>query len=216
MSIQPITQKEQNDNAVSSLPTRPGASTAFGGRGYTPAQIKNAFDRLPLLLCERYNDLVASLANGTLTEEVITSLDGKTLAGVLADIKSGEFASYLNTSLGDLESALHSRAECPTRVYDDSTDVHLVLSESHEYFFSNPLSSLSIEGGEDLTDDCRILLFFRAAESGIVAHYGEGITFLNDDCLNGVFTPIEGQCYQVCLRRISVFDGRVIGQVGRL
>ena len=43
---------------VSSLPTRPTTPTAFGGSGYTATEVKAAFDRLPLYIIERFNELI--------------------------------------------------------------------------------------------------------------------------------------------------------------
>ena len=56
---------------VASLPSRPTASADVGGRGYTPMQMKEAFDRLPLFIIERLNGLIGELSN-------ITVIDGGT------------------------------------------------------------------------------------------------------------------------------------------
>ena len=55
MSISPITQSELSRLKVAALPARPNASGAFGGLGYTSAELRAAFDRLPELLVSRYN-----------------------------------------------------------------------------------------------------------------------------------------------------------------
>ena len=85
---------------VSSLPTRPTAPTSFGGKGYTAAQMKAAFDRLPLFIVEKFNSLLEAISG--VGDQSITSLiptgiyEGHTLAELLADIKNGSFSSYLD------------------------------------------------------------------------------------------------------------------------
>lgn len=84
---------------VSSLPSRPSAPAAFGGRGYTASEVKEAFDRLPLYIVERFNSLIDDLtATGedSLAAAMPTGyVDGHTLADLLKDIKNGNFAAYL-------------------------------------------------------------------------------------------------------------------------
>lgn len=92
---------------ISSLPTRPTAPTSFGGAGYTATQMKEAFDKLPLFLVERFNRLIDDIgAQGTdsLSGALVTGIRvGHTLSDLFTDITDGDFASYL--SLGD-ESVL--------------------------------------------------------------------------------------------------------------
>ena len=85
---------------VSSLPTRPTAPSSFGGKGYTAAQMKEAFDRLPLFIIEKFNALIDAI-NGdgaeSVTDKIPTGIySGHTLSGLLSDIKDGSFASYLD------------------------------------------------------------------------------------------------------------------------
>ena len=55
MPINSITEREMALSGVSSLPLTPTASPALGGRNYTPAEMKAAFDRLPRLIAVRLN-----------------------------------------------------------------------------------------------------------------------------------------------------------------
>ena len=50
MKSKKITDGDINDKKVASLPTRPTAPAAFGGKGYTATELKEAFDSLPLFL----------------------------------------------------------------------------------------------------------------------------------------------------------------------
>lgn len=101
---------------VSSLPTRPSAPAAFGGRGYTAAQLKEAFDRLPLYIVERFNSLlddVVALGDGSLAAAIPTGIgDGHTLAQLFCDVGDGNLATYMlvgDKSLAVLLSELESR-----------------------------------------------------------------------------------------------------------
>ena len=44
-----ILDSEISGLKVASLPTRPTAPQSFGGKGFTAAEMKAAFDKLPLL-----------------------------------------------------------------------------------------------------------------------------------------------------------------------
>lgn len=99
MKAKKILAEEIRDLKISSLPTRPTASVAFGGKGYTSTELKEAFDKLPLFIIERYNALVEDileLGSGSLADSVMTGIrEGHSLADMWADIQTGEFASYL-------------------------------------------------------------------------------------------------------------------------
>ena len=88
MILQEITERELSVNGVVSLPTRPGASREFGGRSYTPTQLKEAFDRLPRLIAERYNQLLHAIEEGEIAESFMVMRDGEpvTLKAYLEDI----------------------------------------------------------------------------------------------------------------------------------
>lgn len=69
-----ITNEEIRECGVSSLPTRPTAPTAFGGRGYTAGELKAAFDRLPCLIIDRLNSLISEVGE---LESRLTELEGR-------------------------------------------------------------------------------------------------------------------------------------------
>lgn len=102
---------------VSSLPSRPSAPTAFGGRGYTASEVKEAFDRLPLYIVEKFNSLiddVRAVGDSSLAAAMPTGYgDGHTLANLLEDVKNGNLAAYLTVGeqslamrLAELEARL--------------------------------------------------------------------------------------------------------------
>ena len=110
MKAQKITPSDTAGITVSSLPTRPTASTALGGAGMTPAELKSAFDRLPMLIIERFNALIddiRALGEGSLAAEIPTGIeDAPRLSLLLRDISSGAFASYLSVGEESLASLL--------------------------------------------------------------------------------------------------------------
>ena len=61
MQSKKIEEAEIASLKVSSLPTRPTASYAFGGRGYTASEMKAAFDKLPEYIIEKLNLLIDDL-----------------------------------------------------------------------------------------------------------------------------------------------------------
>ena len=98
MNTKKITSAEITPIAISSLPTRPTASTAFGGKGYTAAEMKAAFDKLPLLVIERFNSLLDEIesTDGSFSESIPTGLgEGHSLGTMFKDIRNGNFAGYI-------------------------------------------------------------------------------------------------------------------------
>jgi hypothetical protein len=99
VTTQKFTDSEVNEHKVASLPTRPTAPTSYGGKGYSATEMKAAFDRLPLLIIERFNSLLDDLTasgEGSLIEEILTGIkEGHTLAKLFSDIKDGSFSDYL-------------------------------------------------------------------------------------------------------------------------
>ena len=111
---------------ISSLPTRPTAPTSFGGRGYTAAEMKGAFDRLPLLIIEKFNglvDAISAVGEDALANSIPSGIaDGHTLGELLADIKNGSFASYLDVYGKTLTERLESILGDITRIKRDMGD----------------------------------------------------------------------------------------------
>lgn len=110
MKSKKITEADIADKKVASLPTRPTAPAAFGGKGYTPTELKEAFDKLALYVIERYNELIDDISGtpgNSITDEIKTGIkDGHTLADMFADVKSGEFIDYLAGPEGTLAEYL--------------------------------------------------------------------------------------------------------------
>ena len=117
MKTTKILSEDIADMRVSSLPSRPSAPTAFGGRGYTADEVKEAFVRLPLYIVEKFNSLiddVRAVGGDSLAAAMPTGFyDGHTLADLLEDVKNGNLAAYLTVGeqslamrLAELEARL--------------------------------------------------------------------------------------------------------------
>lgn len=113
MKTTKITENEIAELKVASLPTRPGASVKYGGCGYSAAETKAAFDKLPLFIIQKFNSLLDDICaeDGGIASAVQTGLaGGHTLADLLGDIKSGALISYIvASSSGESLSAVLRR-----------------------------------------------------------------------------------------------------------
>lgn len=112
MKATKITSSEAEPLLISSLPTRPTAPSAFGGKGYTATEMKAAFDKLPLFIIERFNDLIDDIKNGGICESIPTEIGGaQTLAALLQAFTDGTLASviaYKDTTLTAYLEAMRS------------------------------------------------------------------------------------------------------------
>lgn len=119
MKSQKIVNAELERRLVSSLPARPNREYAAGGVSFSSTALRAAFDRLPLLLVERYNALFDDIESGEISELFKIGLkDGQTLSSLIEDIKSGAWAGYfyiestpLYTLLKDILSRLEKLEE---------------------------------------------------------------------------------------------------------
>ncbi len=100
MKTEKITDEEIEKVKISSLPTRPCSDAAHGGAGLSAREMKEAFDKFPLLLAERINSLLADIESAgedSVAAKIPSGIaKGHTLAKMLSDIPSGAFASYLD------------------------------------------------------------------------------------------------------------------------
>ena len=108
MNTKKITDADVAGFKISSLPTRPTAPTSLGGRGYSSKEMKEAFDRLPLYIIEKFNLLVDDICEkgeNSLSAAIPTGIsDTHTLYDLFSDIVNGRFASYLSVGDGTLEN----------------------------------------------------------------------------------------------------------------
>ena len=103
MKAQKIQNADVKDLLIASLPTRPTAPRSMGGMGYSASEMKSAFDKLPLYIIEKYNELIEDIHD--LGEDSIAAAipsgikDGHSLNDLFSDINSGALALYF-TFLG--------------------------------------------------------------------------------------------------------------------
>ena len=96
MNTKKITDAEMAPLRVASLPTRPTASSSFGGGGYTSNRLKAEFDKLPELIAARLNSLIEDINDGSLTEARPTGVDSpSTLGEFFAAMESGELCELI-------------------------------------------------------------------------------------------------------------------------
>ena len=95
---------------VAALPTRPTTPDAFGGSGYTPSEVKAAFDKLPLYIIEKFNELIDDIKGengGDITDGFKTGVNAThTLRDFFDDVTSGAVCNYLAAPVGTLAEYL--------------------------------------------------------------------------------------------------------------
>ena len=96
MKTNKILNTETEPYLISSLPARPNLPYASGGINYSSSDLREAFDKLPLLIVERLNSLISEIEDSSVCESIETGImDSHTLADMFNDIKIGNFVWYL-------------------------------------------------------------------------------------------------------------------------
>lgn len=120
MKANKILDSEIKDLKISSLPTRPTAAVQTGGKGYSSAEMKAAFDRLPLFIIERFNMLIediGAIGEDSIAAEIKTGItDTHSLNDLFCDITSGRLLTYLNAGECSLAMLLIDIQERLTRL----------------------------------------------------------------------------------------------------
>lgn len=155
MSIQKISQKELLSFGVSALPNRPSAPSLYSGRTLSATELKEAFDRLPTLIAERFNALLASTGlfdsenpKESLAELIATKhAPYHSLADFFADVENGNLALYFSV--------------------DGKDSLADVLAEMREDLLSLKSRSFSVEGDGDILTDAIIDGPFITLEKGM-------------------------------------------------
>ena len=99
MKSHTITNEEIEALKVASLPNRPTAPEEYGGHGFTAKEMKEAFDRLPLYLVDRLNDLIDAIETER-SDSVLRSIklgvgNGMTLYDFLLLFETGQILSII-------------------------------------------------------------------------------------------------------------------------
>lgn len=142
-TIKKISQEEISRNQVEgNLPDKPSQAPLYGGRTLTPEEIKGFFDKLPKLIAERYNELVAAVQNG--------EFDGKSayqyaveygyegseeeFGAILAEMKT--YKEYTDQHLFDHDEAIHELQGDNEQLYMIADEV-LYKADNHEKRLTN-------------------------------------------------------------------------------
>ena len=100
MKAKEILNSDISDMMISSLPTRPTAPRHLGGKGYGATEMKEAFDKLPLYIIEKYNELIGDIqmyGDDSLASAIPSGIkNGHTLHSLFEDIQTGELATYFS------------------------------------------------------------------------------------------------------------------------
>lgn len=125
MKAKQIYSRDIADILISSLPSRPTAPTSLGGKGYGATQMKEAFDKLPLYIVERYNELISDIGEigeDSLAAAIPTGIrEGHTLASLFLDVADGGIAGYLTflgKSLSEHILTLYNEIDALKRIVD--------------------------------------------------------------------------------------------------
>ena len=126
MRIQKIKDEELEPLKIASLPNRPTAPEEYGGVGYSAKDMKGAFDRLPLFLAGKFNELLEDIeAEGEdsiayaikigLGESISLRdfIDWFSTGQILAFIPTGEesLAAFLTALRRDVDKCLNALEE---------------------------------------------------------------------------------------------------------
>ncbi len=99
MKATKILDGEISELKISSLPSRPTALAAYGGKGYSSIQMKAAFDALPLFIIKRLNlllDDISAEGADSVAEVIKTGIrENMSLANLCQSISDGSFLSLI-------------------------------------------------------------------------------------------------------------------------
>ena len=116
MTTKQISNDEYSPLKIANLPTRPTAPQEFGGKGYSPSELKRAFDALPMLAINRINQLISDICaegENSVATEIKSGIErGHSLSQFFIDLKSGEAASYIqvfDSTLADCLSDIQAQ-----------------------------------------------------------------------------------------------------------
>lgn len=142
MSIRKITQNEILKNGIKGLPTRPSTPSLYRGSTLSAEELKEAFDKLPTLIAERFNALLdcaglydAEHPADTLAALIATNMEeSHSLRDFFEDVKNGNLALYLTAG-------------------EDGEPLADVLATLRDMIERNKRYAISLEGDGDILTD---------------------------------------------------------------
>ena len=225
MNTTKILDSEISALKVSSLPSRPTAPTAFGGKGYTAKEMKEAFDKLPLFIIERFNSLIDDICEGgegSVADSIKTGINTRhTLSDFFNDIQSGTASFYI--SLGeenlydfcdrmerDMELFRKAISEVTGSFIETvKTDSGSITLEHARIYRLGECHSLTVSVPKSIADEYFSELSFDSGDSATEFSSAAMIRFSGDDVADEVFIPKENMHYTIFLW----YDGEIQGVV---
>ncbi len=221
MNTKKILDSEIANMKIASLPSRPTAPTAFGGRGFTAKDMKEAFDKLPLFIVEKFNTLIDDIsANGenSIAGAIPTGLSvGHTLANLFEDIKTGEFADILSVGDGTLSEYILLLADKITEINEAvgnfpstviTSNGNLKMEKAKIYRLPE-MKSIVVSLPAEIDDEYYSELSFDSGEDATVFNTVTKIRFSGDDIADENFYPKDNTHYTIFLW----YDGDMQGVV---
>lgn len=193
MTTTKITDSETASLKISSLPTRPTAPSNFGGKGYTAAQMKAAFDALPMLLVSRFNALLDDLAaagDDSVAGVIRTGLAADhTLADLFTDIGNGNLAARLSVDGKPLTQKTAEYDAALTGIVVTSSAASVLLEHGKEYR-STASAALGITFPAVPDTGYYAMLSFTTGSAAMSFTYPKNkIAFSGDSISAGYFIP---------------------------
>ena len=110
-----ILNSEIENMKVSSLPTHPVKESVYHDKSYSSSEVKAAFDKLPLLIIERFNALLDDIeaeSGSSISTAIQTGIESDhTLSQLFADVKNGNMSAYLSVGEKSLATELYEIKE---------------------------------------------------------------------------------------------------------
>ena len=142
MSIKKITEEEVRSLWVQRLSDTPNRHGRFGTMGLSAAEMKAAYDALPLRIVQAYNALVDAIESGLIAEAIPTAVEKMSLGDLLNGIRDGSLAACLTVdgerTLSALAAALdtHDHSGVYARLGADGHLLPEQLPIGHESVFA--------------------------------------------------------------------------------
>lgn len=216
MICKKITQAEAAEAKISSLPTRPNAPSALGGKGYSAEEMKAAFDRFPALIAERLNALIddmLSYGEDSAAAAIPSGIaEGHTLYDLFLDITSGAMSDYLALPDGEnLSGFCEKTARAIGKIIKDTAlapDITLLHGE--EYRFGE-ITGITLTLPESVSDDYYSCVVFDSGESAPAFSCPSSVTMSGDGTSGGKLVPKSNMHYTIFIWYDGAFQGLVRG-----
>ncbi len=185
-----ITEREMELMGVASLPTRPTAPREFGGKGYTPAELKAAFDRLPRLIAERFNNLLVHIADGTYLNDIpyentvslrehLETLTEELSAELMRGDEQDKTLSLHETNLVSHTERLHSLDAEVASIAVEMSNIGMDVSLINELLFKGLIACVEVEDTFEMRQTAGGLNIVDGVKSTVKKICGASVTSKN-------------------------------------